>query len=109
MTNQIIIPVEQELMDYMESLHFEFSSYNYIMKNILLKNKISTEEGYGYNEQTYRAFMNDYTEVFTKYETAKKQILNTYVEEEEYKDIMFSFNFDKCCLESVVGECSHCE
>lgn len=106
MKNKIIIPIDEEIMTLMEALHFDFSSYHYIMKTILTKNDIVQQDGYEYNKTTYKEFMKEYREIFSIYEMTKRQILDENVPE-EYRHLTFNFNFKENCLESTSG-CS-CE
>lgn len=110
MNKEIIIPVEEETMNLIEALHFDFNSYMNIIKTILTKNDISKQEKYEYNEDIYRIFMNEYREIYAQYESTKRQILEEYVPE-EYKNLVFTFNFEKNVLEGSLeeGKCHVCK
>lgn len=108
MTDTIIIEVDKETMNFMEALHFDINAYMHIMKTILVKNEIMEQENYHYNEETYNLFMKEYRELYMKYETAKKEILNLYVPE-QHKALTFNFNFERSRLESTAGgSCNGC-
>lgn len=107
MTNQVIIEVNEETMNFMEALHFDVNAYVFLMKSILIKDDVTKQEGYEYNESIYRIFMDEYRKLFAEYENTKKEILEAYVPK-EHQHLVFNFNFERKVLESTGGSCNEC-
>lgn len=93
-------PVNEEVMDYLQFLHFDILSYEHIIKNILLTHKDNLD--YVYNKEIFDHFMELYKECMRKYEITKKEILLSILDEEDKGTFEFDFNY--YCIREVNEE-----
>ena len=83
--------VDTTTMSYLEALHFDFTGYEHIMKNILLKHK--DNPNYEYNTDTCEIFMGKYMECSRKYNILKSELIREYVPD-DLKNENFIFDFE---------------
>lgn len=93
--NNTKFKVDSMTMSYLEALHFDFTGYEHVMKNILLKHK--DNPNYIYNEDTCEIFMKKYQEVSRRYNILKSELIREYVPG-NLKNEQFIFDFESECI-----------
>lgn len=81
------IEINEEIMDYLQMIHYEYLSYSKLLEDILL-----LKRGYEHNVETYKVFMEEYKEAFAKFELCKKSVLEKYCN--EYTGPEYNYEFD---------------
>ena len=91
-TNSITIVVDQELVDYIERLDFEYLSLKDIIVTYLDLHKTDTDDS-AINNAVFTSYQNKYNKAKVEYELAKKQLTDQYIPSCLY-DHKYSWSLD---------------
>lgn len=88
MEKVISIEINEEIMDYLQMIHYEYLSYKKILEDIII-----LKRDYKHNEETYKIFMSEYKEAYTKFELCKNSVLEKYCNDYIGPEYKYEFDF----------------
>lgn len=83
------VKIDSTSMDYVQHLYYEMLGLELIFKNILLKNKKSTD--YEYRKENVDYYIEELKKCSVKFNTIKNEIVTQYCPSWIDKDVSFDF------------------